>query len=551
MTRTKIRMLSLLGATILATALLPAMPALAAPGCTVDAGNATLNVTASEATRIVRGGSNGEDIQVTPAAGGSDACPSTQGDEHTVFDIDTIVVSGSSPVTIDMSGGDFSPGFNQEPGTDEIEIFIASSSVELTIQGGTSSDRWAFGAKDSNPPVQSNDAPHGDKVGINLNPLSTADADPDILSGTRAAPTDLLVAKITANGAEGSDTFIQGEEETEIMNGGTGVDAVDYSTRTVTVTVTLDNDAGDGAAGEDDTVSPDIERVEGGSGDDIIDARLADLATNFLNGNEGNDELHGGPGSDSLLGDDPQAPASTEPGDDELNGNEGRDTLNGGPGTDVENGGDGKDTFNQGAAANGDDSMAGGDGRDTVKYNLRTATVTIDAAPGGDGAATEDDSVATDIEVRIGGKGDDTLVAPNGANYTLSGGAGVDTLTGGDGKDTLSGGDGSDAQMRGGLGNDTLNGGDGNEVMTGGAGRDTLNGGDGKDEMNGEAGQDRLSGGGGSDKLWGDGSNPNVRDTLIGGSPTTGPDGDTCERDTKDVRNGCEGRATGTAPSSA
>jgi Ca2+-binding RTX toxin-like protein len=259
-------------------------------------------------------------------------------------------------------------------------------------------------------------------------------------------------------------------------------------------------------------------------------------------------QIFGGADNDTLTGGN---------GDDVINGGDGADTIEGGAGDDVLNGGAGNDTFNEGAAANGSDQFNGGAGSDTVSYALRTNALTIDIEPTSgtaddDGESGENDEVVDDIEVVIGGAGNDSITCAD-TDCTLTGGAGDDTLNGGDGNDTLNGGAGDDTLV-GGDGNDTLNGGDGDDVFDEGSasnGGDVMNGGAGVDvvdysartadltvTMDGAAANDGESGeadnvkGDVEDILGGDGD-----DTITGNALAnviTGGDGD-------DVLNGGAG----------
>lgn len=118
----------------------------------------------------------------------------------------------------------------------------------------------------------------------------------------------------TLSGGAGNDT-INGAFGGDVMSGGDGTDTVTYVTHTAPVTVTMgDGRANDGQADEGDDVRPDVEILEGGSGNDVI------------TGNAGNNTLLGGLGDDTLIG---------GAGDDVLMGQGGSDLLMGEGGNDV------------------------------------------------------------------------------------------------------------------------------------------------------------------------------------------------------------------------
>jgi Ca2+-binding RTX toxin-like protein len=105
-------------------------------------------------------------------------------------------------------------------------------------------------------------------------------------------------------GNDGDDTIDGGLGADEIFGGG-GSDTVDYSRRTLGVSV--DPEAGpipppdDGGPNERDAVSADIERVLGGAGDDTL---IGGPGAQSLFGGDGADLLVGGPDADLLVGDD-------------------------------------------------------------------------------------------------------------------------------------------------------------------------------------------------------------------------------------------------------
>ena len=149
--------------------------------------------------------------------------------------------------------------------------------------------------------------------------------------------------------------------------------------------------------------------------------------------------VYGGPGDDTLVG---------GAGDDTLYGDVGNDTLTAGAGADALYGGPGNDTLNAGAVAatvtgrifSGGDKLPSTTTAeiDTVSYALRThaVQVTADGATASGEQVTaaigdEGDLINADVELVIGGSGDDFYVAPAAAFSALpvfNGGAGHDTL---------------------------------------------------------------------------------------------------------------------------
>jgi hypothetical protein len=136
----------------------------------------------------------------------------------------------------------------------------------------------------------------------------------DVLGGAGA---DSLVGNAGDNildGGPGSDSY----------SGGAGTDLVDYSSRKLGVTVTLDGRANDGAAGEHDNVGAGMEGVVGGSGNDRL---TGNGAANLFAGGPGADVLQGAGGRDVLLG------------------GAGRDQISGGGGVDIISGEAGYDSI--------------------------------------------------------------------------------------------------------------------------------------------------------------------------------------------------------------
>ena len=113
------------------------------------------------------------------------------------------------------------------------------------------------------------------------------------------------------------------------------------------------------------------------------------------------------------------------------------------------------------------DLFFGGGGVDTAHYGRRTTTVYVSLdGVGNDGApGREKDNNSEDVELIVGGSGDDVLTG-NARDNFIWGLAGADELTGGHGDDTLFGGAGNDTL-------DSRDGGSGNDKVHGASGTDT------------------------------------------------------------------------------
>ncbi|GAA3351796.1 hypothetical protein GCM10020358_82870 [Amorphoplanes nipponensis] len=137
--------------------------------------------------------------------------------------------------------------------------------------------------------------------------------DTDVLDG--GAGDDTLY------GGLGQDQFPAqpGPDGADVLSGGGGYDTADYRARTTPVTVSLDAQANDGAAGERDAVGRDR-----WSGDSEIEAVLGGAAADTLTGDDWRNSLTGGAGPDVLRG---------------LGGEDTLDALDGAPG-DIVDGGD-------------------------------------------------------------------------------------------------------------------------------------------------------------------------------------------------------------------
>jgi hypothetical protein len=215
-------------------------------------------------------------------------------------------LTGSRAVTMTLSNAS-SAGFGDNLIVDEVQIgdpgFISSMTVDGrgaddSIQGSKGSDTLLGGVGDDQ-----------------LIP----DMGNDVVDGGPGRDQLFATSFLAATGAAG---FVSDPNGADVYKGGSGTDSVGYFGRRQPAVVTLDGQANDGAAGENDNAGPDndVENVFGGDrGDTIVgndganrlDGRVGDDALrgaggdDTLEGGAGNDQLDGGPGADILIGDSP------------------------------------------------------------------------------------------------------------------------------------------------------------------------------------------------------------------------------------------------------
>ena len=240
-------------------------------------------------------------------------------------------------------------------------------------------------------------------------------------------------------GHGGNDAF-SGNAGADYMDGGAGVDRVSYYGQTADLVIRLDNASSHGGTAEGDLLIG-MENVTGGFGNDTI---MGNADDNLLDAQDGNDTLYGFGGSDHLRGGG---------GDDTLYGGAGHDVLQGGDGDDHLVGGDGNDLFNGGAGA---DQFNGGAGVDRASYYDQTVSLTIhlDGTTSHGGHAEGDVLVA--IEWLTAGAGNDTIYDSADDNFIDAYG-GDDTIHSSLGNDLLRGGAGADTFVfAAGFGRDTI-----------------------------------------------------------------------------------------------
>ena len=177
----------------------------------------------------------------------------------------------------------------------------------------------------------------------------------------------------TAFGGAQAETF-SGGSGSNFIDGGGGIDTIDYAEATVGVSVNLSGESGQWA-GNSDTLA-NIENVTGSNHNDTI---VGSSGNNILKGGDGDDTLEGGYGDDRLEGGAGRNTARYSSFLDarvdlsitvaQSTGGYGRDTL-----LDIDNleGGSGADTFigngenNRLVGNAGNDTLTGGGGNDTL-----------------------------------------------------------------------------------------------------------------------------------------------------------------------------------------
>ena len=399
-------------------------------------------------------------------------------------------------------------------------------------------------------------------VGGSGNDVLVGDAGANTLNG--GAGTDYLY------GQDGDDTLIGGAAGGAGANqlwGGAGADTASYvGTAGVVYADLAAQNAYLGGVLVD--VMNSIENLTGGSGSSTLvgdaggNVLTGGASTDYLYGQDGNDLLIGGgasPGSANQLwggaGNDTASYAGMSgvvqadigaqnahvdgvlfdvmnsvenliggSGSDTLVGNALANVLRGGAGTDYLYGQDGNDLLMGGAASpSSANQLWGGAGIDTASYVGMTGVVQADLGAQNahvDGVLFD---VMNSIENLTGGSGNNTLVG-NGGGNVLTGGAKADYLYGLDGDDTLIGGGaapGTANQLWGGSGIDTASYAGTTGAVYADLGAQTghvdgvlvdlmnaienLTGGASADTLVGNGGANRLEGGAGGDVLWGKG----------------------------------------------
>jgi len=330
----------------------------------------------------------------------------------------------------------------------------------------------------------------------------------------------------TLSGLGGADA-VSGGDGNDILDGGTGDDYLSGGAGDDLVDGGLGADMMDNDAGNDTFVVDDIGDLVQEFGDDGVDTIQTALGLFALDSLSGVENL-----------------TYTGTGDFTGTGNELDNVITGGSGSDTLDGGAGSDTLN---GLGGADTMTGGTGDDTYRVDTAGDAVVEDAGGGTDTVETllNAYTLGTNVEnLTFIGSGNFTGTG-NALDNAITGGAGDDTLNGLGGADTLTGLGGNDTYVVDNVGDTVVEDagggtdlvqalvnaytlganvenltfiGTGNFVGTGNALANAITGGAGDDTLNGLGGADALTGLGGNDTYVVDTAGDTVAEGVGGGT---------------------------------
>jgi len=231
--------------------------------------------------------------------------------------------------------------------------------------------------------------------------------------------TDQIFNFTNAIGGQGDDTF-RGTAGNNSLDGGEGLDELDFAGETALVTVDLSAGTASGTSIGADTVT-NFEAVVGTAFNDTLTGGAED---NDFFGGAGDDSVQGGAGADTISG---------GAGIDSIFGGDGDDIISGGIGNDILFGGSGFDTVDYSAAGSG------------INANFQSGVV-ADGDGGSDGVNSIEAVIGSGFDDQINTGDDTTTVFAGGGNDLITNSAfvfGV-TVSGGTGNDTMSGTLGAD-----------------------------------------------------------------------------------------------------------
>ena len=195
----------------------------------------------------------------------------------------------------DLAGGPGDDELVGGAGADTLDGGLGADGID----GGADTDIATYATRNAPVRVTLNDVANDGDIATNEgdNVMTTVEnvrggSDADVLNG--GAANNRLIGG-------GGDDSLNGGDGADVLDGQQGVDTIFYTARTEAVAATLDgirNDGGDpngngtSTAAEEGDLDLAIENVNGGSGNDILRAPVADAVSNVLRGLDGDDTLN-------------------------------------------------------------------------------------------------------------------------------------------------------------------------------------------------------------------------------------------------------------------
>lgn len=214
-------------------------------------------------------------------------------------------------------------------GDDQDHIYGGPGPDVIDVGGGHINNAYGYGGDDH---LIAGPGNYAYLYGGDGNDLLVGGEGSDLLYGGDWTNRHAETGRDTLIGNGDGDDLVGGGGA-DVIKGGAGGDVVDYSAHVVPVHVTLDGEANDGAAGENDEVDADVDGIRGSPHDDTL---IGNAETNWIEGGSGRDEVFGRESGDVIDG---------GMGDDRLAGEAGGDRVQGGTGADEIVGGPDRDTL--------------------------------------------------------------------------------------------------------------------------------------------------------------------------------------------------------------
>jgi hypothetical protein len=358
---------------------------------------------------------------------------------------DTFNFSNGASLSGTVNGGGGTNTLNESAYTTPVTVNLAANTATGT--GGIANLQNFIGGSGNNTLVGPN-APTTWNITVqnagNLNGSTTFSAFQNLTGGSAAD------AFVFANGVG-----VNGN-----IDGGGGINMLDYAAYSTGVTVDLTSGTATGVGG---TVA-NIQQLRGGAGNDSLTGNLAGTTTFFAS--PGNDTVTGQGSGNSLVG--PNAASTwsiTAQNAGTLTWAANTTTFTG---IQSLTGGSAADAFVLSDGVGVDGAVDGGGGSNTLDESAYTTAVTVNLAAH---TATGLGGTFASLQSFLGGSGSNTLVGPNAATTwnvtaqntgTLTGGfsfSGFGNLTGGSAADTFAFADGTGVtgNIDGGGGSNTLN----------------------------------------------------------------------------------------------